>query len=589
VSVRSSLLRQYMAFIGGLVVVLSAAAFLITTLVTRNGLEDLFRSRLERAAVVFEQYTQANRLARENELETLLTSPRFLAAIETADPETIAREVPTHGLLAEADAVSIVDPTGAVLFAAPDAGEEIARRFPASAGEIPSLTRTTDGLVLEVASARIVANNGSTLGWIRLGRRLDGRYDDDLERLTGFDVVLGLDGREIGHSDSPLLVAEGAAAACLAIAPGAVERVHLGGTDVLALRADESDDGLCVVFVGSAERAIAPTMADIRRLLLLMAVAGSALAMAVVWAFTSRRIGRRVGDLVHDAERIAAGDLDFTVRPGAADELGDLAVAFEGMRSQLRRSRNDLEAAHRAQLGGERMAAIGQMATGIIHDFKNPMSVIQGTAELIRQRDPANEKLDRQCRTIGRQVDRMLALTRDLLEFAKGRTELHVEVVRLAAWLEEVGGGHLETYRRQGVRLTLDGPADACVLLDRERMQRVVDNVLTNAREVSKPGDTVRLRWFVDERGDVVVEIQDEGPGVPPDLLDKIFDPFVTSGKENGSGLGLAISRKIVEDHGARIGASNGPGKGARFRIVFPSKMHVNGGEVPVEQGVAQC
>jgi signal transduction histidine kinase len=578
-----------MAFIGGLVVVLSAGAFLITTHVTRNGLEELFRSRLERAAVVFEQYTQANRLARESELETLLTSPRFLAAIETADRETIAREVPTHGLLADADAVSIVDAAGTVLFATAGAGEELARRFPGGESEIPSLARTAEGLMLEVASAPIVANNGNTLGWLSLGRGLEGHYDDDLERLTGFDVVLGLEGREIGRSDSPLLVQAGAAGACLAIPPGSVKRLDLGGMDVLAFRVDEEDAGLCVVFVGSAEQAIAPTMADIRRLLLGMAATGSGVAMAVVWIFTSRRIGRRVGDLVHDAERIAAGDLDFTVRRGAPDELGDLAEAFEGMRAELRRSRDELEAAHRAQLGGERMAAIGQMATGIIHDFKNPMSVIQGTAELIRQRDPGNEKLDRQCRTIGRQVDRMLALTRDLLEFAKGRTELHVEVVRLAQWLQEVGGGHLESYGRQGARLAVEGPADTCVLLDRERMQRVVDNVLTNAREVSKPGDTVRLRWLVDRSGDVVVEIHDEGPGIPSAVLDKIFDPFVTSGKENGSGLGLAISRKIVEDHGARIEASNDAEKGARFRIVFPAKMHVSGGEVPVEQGVAQC
>jgi signal transduction histidine kinase len=576
-----------MAFIGGLVVVLSAGAFLITTHLTRNGLAELFRSRLERAAVVFEQYTQANRLARESELETLLTSPRFLAAIETADPETVAREVPTHGPLAEADAVAIVDGRGALLFATPGGGEEVARRFPGGVEEVPSLARTADGHVLQMSAARIVANNGSTLGWIRLGRRFDGRYDDDLERLTGFDVVLGLDGREIGHSDSPLLARAGAAA-CLAIAPGAVELLELGGMDVLAFRVDE-DAGVCVVFIGSAEQAIAPTMTDISRWLLVMAVIGSALAMAVLWIFTSQRIGRRVGDLVHDAERIAAGDLDFTVRRGAPDELGDLAEAFEGMRAELRRSRDELEAAHRAQLGGERMAAIGQMATGIIHDFKNPMSVIQGTAELIRQRDPGNEKLDRQCRTIGRQVDRMLALTRDLLEFAKGRTELHVEVVCLAQWLQEVGGGHLESYGRQGARLAVEGPADTCVLLDRERMQRVVDNVLTNAREVSKPGDTVRLRWLVDRSGDVVVEIHDEGPGIPSSVLDKIFDPFVTSGKDNGSGLGLAISRKIVEDHGARIEASNDAEKGARFRIVFPAKMHVSGGEVPAEQGVAQC
>jgi signal transduction histidine kinase len=99
----------------------------------------------------------------------------------------------------------------------------------------------------------------------------------------------------------------------------------------------------------------------------------------------------------------------------------------------------------------------------------------------------------------------------------------------------------------------------------------VIDNVLNNAREVSASGDTVALRWAVDADRSVVLEVQDQGPGIPEDLLDRIFDPFITAGKENGSGLGLAISRKIVEAHGARIDAANLPETGACFRIRFPS------------------
>jgi signal transduction histidine kinase len=113
----------------------------------------------------------------------------------------------------------------------------------------------------------------------------------------------------------------------------------------------------------------------------------------------------------------------------------------------------------------------------------------------------------------------------------------------------------------------------------------VLDNLLTNAREVSRPGDTVSIRWSRGEGGEVVLEVADEGSGVPADLIARIFDPFVTAGKEHGSGLGLAISKKIVEDHGGRLEVSSEPGRGARFLVRFPAKLQVEDGR-PAREGV---
>jgi signal transduction histidine kinase len=187
---------------------------------------------------------------------------------------------------------------------------------------------------------------------------------------------------------------------------------------------------------------------------------------------------------------------------------------------------------------------------------------------------------------IHRQIDRMLGLTRDLLEYARGRTELQVETVELAGWIREVEAGHEEPCGRAGVRLHRQGPERMRVLLDPDRMRRVLDNLLTNAREVSRPGDTVTVRWFRSDVSDVVLEVADEGPGIPADLRERIFDPFVTAGKEHGSGLGLAISKKIVEDHGGRLDVVSEPGQGARFLVRLPAKLQVEDGR-PVEEGVA--
>ncbi|NNE44935.1 MAG: ATP-binding protein, partial [Gemmatimonadetes bacterium] len=118
-------------------------------------------------------------------------------------------------------------------------------------------------------------------------------------------------------------------------------------------------------------------------------------------------------------------------------------------------------------------------------------------------------------------------------------------------------------------------PEELTVRLDPERMRRVVDNVINNAREMSRAGDPVEVRWARGDRNDVVLEVLDHGPGIPAELRDRLFDPFVTAGKENGSGLGLAISRKIVEAHGAEISADNAPGAGARFVIRIPDTSPV--------------
>jgi signal transduction histidine kinase len=101
----------------------------------------------------------------------------------------------------------------------------------------------------------------------------------------------------------------------------------------------------------------------------------------------------------------------------------------------------------------------------------------------------------------------------------------------------------------------------------------VLDNLLTNAREASRVGDVVTVRAGAGEGGAVRLEVQDEGPGVPPAIAATLFEPFVTAGKEGGSGLGLAISRKIVEDHGAAQTQADAPAKGACFRIELPGKL----------------
>jgi len=576
VKVRQPLLPRFVLFVAGVVATLSVGALLITRTVTRSGLEDLFLQRLEQAERVLEQYARSRRAARAAELESVLTSPRFLAAVETGDPATLAETVPSHGLLLASDLVLVTDEEGRTLYASPGLDEATLRR----ARDLPvagtSLFLAVDGGtdVREVLVAPLVANNGAGVGKVVLGEGFGAEYAEELRALTGFEVLVANGSRILARSSGLLPRASVESLGPLRDAPlGDNVRVGVAGGQALVHRVADPESGVSVTFVGSVDEAIAPIMSRVSRLLLVLAAAGAALAIGVVYAFASRRVGRQVASLARSAERIAGGDLDHPIRPQSEDELGYVAGEFEKMRVQLRAIREEVETAHAAQVNSERLAAVGRMATGIIHDFKNPMAVVLGTADLIRMRDAGNEKLARQCDVIRRQIERMSALTRDVLEYSRGRTVLEPEEIELGAWLDEIVEGQREASRLAGQRLELDGDRGVRVIVDPGRLRRVVDNLLTNAREASRVGDTVRIAARAPEDGEVLVDVIDEGPGIPPEIAATLFEPFVTAGKDGGSGLGLAISRKIVEDHGATLTVESTPGAGARFRIALPAKL----------------
>lgn len=581
-----TLVRQYVLVLAMFVAALSAGAFFITSAVARQGLEDLFRQRFAQAGRVLDEYAHGRDLTTVAELQGVLGSPRFLAAIETSDPATVELAVPTHAALAAADCVRITPYGGGEplyetegeawreLLRAPDGdGDAFERRYVVG-----------NGTVYEVASAGLRANNGAPLGRLDVARDVGPELVDDLRRLTGLEAILSLDGTVVGVAagidDAPEWLP---ALARMPMPPDedVAPRV-VAGHELLVRRIDDATTGVTVLFAGSVHDAIAPIMQRARMLLLLLAVAGGVASTWAVAAFTERRIGRTVQKLVAHANRISDGDLQFEIPNESADELGYLAGKLERMRAELLRSRDAVESAHQSRVKGERMAAVGAMATGIIHDLKSPMAVVQGTADLIAARDPDNPKLAKQCDVIHKQIDRMVALTRDVIEFARGDSVLEPETVDVPAYLAEIRGLHEEGFRQAGVQFVVEAPEIAGALLDPGRMQRVIDNLLTNAREVSRVGDTVRLRWIADRDG-ARIEVRDEGPGIAPEIAKTLFEPFVTAGKKGGSGLGLAISRKIVEDHGATLTVESAPGKGAAFVVTLPRKLLV---QARAEEGV---
>ncbi|GAB4240590.1 MAG: hypothetical protein OHK005_02860 [Candidatus Methylacidiphilales bacterium] len=249
---------------------------------------------------------------------------------------------------------------------------------------------------------------------------------------------------------------------------------------------------------------------------------------------------------------------------------GEGTVGFNLVRDAIRRLRDANEHFINELLREERLSTIGSMAGGIVHDFKNPISAIVGCCDLLmfRQPDPGVKEI---VGIIQRATWAMVGMTQDLMDFTRGHISFRIETgdwTRLGSLLEEQV---LQPLWQDGYQVETEIRVTGEVRMDFERMVRVLGNLLKNAREASAPKGKLMLRaWRKDD--DLIMEVEDEGIGMAPELVAKLFQPFVTEGKPDGTGLGLAVSKSIVDGHGGHISVESKLGEGTTFRISLPQR-----------------
>jgi two-component system, NtrC family, sensor histidine kinase HydH len=249
---------------------------------------------------------------------------------------------------------------------------------------------------------------------------------------------------------------------------------------------------------------------------------------------------------------------------------------YQSLSETLSEANLKLKQAQAEARRAERLAALGQLSAGLAHEIRNPLGVIKGSAELLNQKLAASDSLSHELAGyIYTEVNRLSALVGRFLDFARpSQLELRPQA------LPEVMERSLKAVTAQGasakVQIHRDYAPDLPpVLLDEGLCEQAFTNLLLNACEaMGEQGGELRIRIHpaLSERGavgEVAVEIQDTGPGVPPELKEQIFNPFVTT-KKTGVGLGLAIVSKIVDAHGGTLTMASSPGQGACFLLTFP-------------------
>lgn len=260
-----------------------------------------------------------------------------------------------------------------------------------------------------------------------------------------------------------------------------------------------------------------------------------------------------------------------------AIRLARLYEDLQARNRELQTTLRELQETQAELIRAERLSLVGQMASSIIHDLKNPMTTIKGYASMLGRDDLGAEKRQNFSNYITRSVDTFVAMTQEILDYARGGGPLQLETVQLGEFIQDLCNFIEREFDEKGLSLNCQLEYDDLLVIDATKMRRALYNLTSNARDAMETGGSLTIA--TSHTGSTVeLRLSDTGPGIPAEIQDTLFEPFVTHGKITGTGLGLAIAKKAVEDHGGTITVESKPGKGATFVI------HLPGEGTPLEQ-----
>ncbi len=340
----------------------------------------------------------------------------------------------------------------------------------------------------------------------------------------------------------------------------------------LPLNPDESP-AVSMVVLKSYDQAAA-FLNHLRQLLLIVGL-GAVLGGTALVYFIAGTFTRPLERLVDGVRALGGGDYRFPVHAAAASEVAELTDAFTRMRDSLRQAQQQV-------LDAERLATIGRMASSISHDLRHPLTAVLANAEFLADAELTPAQREELYLEIRVAVNRLTDLIDSLLELSRPADSLNLvetPVERTISRAIELVRAHREF---QTIALSIESPGLHNAQFDPRKMERVFYNLLLNSCQAAQlSGGHVGVE-VAERNGDLAIQITDDGPGVESSIRDRLFQPFVSYGKENGTGLGLTIAQKIVQDHhGSLQLASSVPGRTV-MRIMLPRTM------AKMESGSAQ-
>ena len=290
---------------------------------------------------------------------------------------------------------------------------------------------------------------------------------------------------------------------------------------------------------------------------------------------------RPLANLVGGVRALEHGDFTYPLEPRGGDEVAEVTNAFDRMRTTLRKAQQQL-------LDSERLATIGRMASSISHDLRHPMTAIMANAEFLSENDLDTRQRAELYQEIRLALDQMTDLVDSLLEFSRARSQMRL----VYGSVEKTVQRAIHTVRARpefncvNIAVSCEKPHEAW--FDPKKLERVFHNLLLNACEAIAPGSGNVVIDIREMNHNLEILVSDDGPGISDQVREKLFQPFVSYGKENGTGLGLTVVQKIVQDHGGDVFVESGAVGRTVFRIVLPVQgsadaVHENPAPYPLQ------
>ena len=307
-----------------------------------------------------------------------------------------------------------------------------------------------------------------------------------------------------------------------------------------------------------------------RHAVLVVAGGGALVLCGVLIVVLAFLIQRPMVELQEKVALISKGNMDVAVSfSNRNDEIGDLGRNFNHMMQQLRESREEIETMHRTQMSrAEHLATLGELATGLAHEIRNPLAGIAGVIEIIGRDLPASSPARDMVKDVRLEINQINRILTDLLETARPHPPMMMRS-NLNTTVEHAVMLARQQVLSQPIKIELHkAPELPDVEHDSDQIHQVLLNLLLNAVQAIDGAGTVSV--VIGRHGDCArVAVSDTGKGIPEAQLQQIFRPFFTT-KGNGTGLGLSLARRIVEEHHGRISVSSVVGKGTTFEVLIP-------------------
>jgi signal transduction histidine kinase len=560
--------------------VVSAALTFGTLFVVRHTIQEHVRAEiltdLQDSVSAFRNFQKQREITLERSAALIADLPNVRALMTSPDAATI--QDASHDLwrLAGSDVLLLANSSGQVMAlqaTPPEVTINRAREF------FPRLVNGNaeihwwyvEGHLYEIFPQNIYfgrADENRILGYLVLGFEIDDRVARDVSRVSASQVAFRYGDSVVrstlsASQEAELLHGETGQSQRR---PPTADQIWLGDERFLTTSIDLSEAPAAPVrltVLKSFDQATA-FLSSLNQLLLGLGltalIAGSLLVFLISHTFT-----RPLNHLVAGVRALEHGDYAYPLPARGNDEVAEVTGAFDRMRTSLQKTQREL-------LEAERLATIGRMASSISHDLRHSLAAIVANAEFLLESRLTGGQREDLYAEIRLAVNQMTELIESLLEFSRTRETLHTShgdvrdavnrAIQLVKAHPEFHGIH--------TKVDCDGPVEGW--FDFKKLERALQNLILNACEAVSP-QTGEIVVSLRRNGKgLEIRVHDNGPGIAEQVRDRLFEPFISYGKENGTGMGLTVVQKILQDHGGDISVEQSTPNGTTFKVVLPGQ-----------------